>query len=91
MDGLKEGMQSKITKKHLMTPMHAFVVKYDLQIKTQLGDDPVKVAWMAIVLWFTKVREITRHAIIYPWLEKDQKAKEKVMSKQMIFPISLPT
>jgi len=31
---LKEGTRSKITKKHLMTPMHAFVVEYDLQIKT---------------------------------------------------------
>jgi len=39
MDGLKEGMWSEITKKHLMTPMRAFVVKYDLQIKTQPGKD----------------------------------------------------
>jgi len=29
MAGLKEGMQSKITKKHLLTPMHAFMVNYN--------------------------------------------------------------
>jgi len=88
-EGLKEGMRSEITKKHLMTPTRAFVVKYDLHIKTQPGEDPFEVAQMAIALWFTKVKEIDRHAIIYPWSEKDWKAKEKSIEQAKDIPYLL--
>jgi len=85
MASLTEGMQSEITKKQLMTPTRAFVVTYDLHIKTQLGDNLVKVAWM----WFTKVKEIDRHTIIYPWSEKDQKVKEKSIEQAKDIPYLL--
>jgi len=89
MASLKEGTWSEVTKKQLITPTWAYVVKYDLHIKTQPGEDLVKVAQTAIALWFTKVKEIDRHAIIYPWSEKDWKAKEKSIEQAKDIPYLL--
>jgi len=76
-------------KKIPVTPTRGFVVRYDLRIKTKDGDNPVESTRDAIVAWFTKLKEIDKHAIIYPWLESDRKSKEKCIEKTQDIPYLL--
>ena len=43
----------------------------------------------AVVAWFTKIKEIDKHAIVYPWTEADRKNKEKCIDKPKDIPYLL--
>jgi len=72
-----------------VVPTQGFIVKYDLQIKVTTGENPVESAWEALVAWFTKIKEIDKNAIIYPWMVADRKNKEKCLEKPSNIPFLL--
>ncbi len=43
----------------------------------------------ALVVWFTKIKEIDKNAIIYPWTAVDRKNKEKCLEKPSDIPFLL--
>jgi len=65
------------------------VVQYDLRIKATAGDNPVESVREAMVVWFTKIKEIDKNAIIYPWKVEDRKIKEKCLEKPSDIPFLL--
>jgi len=42
-----------------------------------------------MVVWFTKIKEIDKNAIIYPWKVEDRKIKEKCLEKPSDIPFLL--
>jgi len=44
---------------------------------------------VAVAAWFVKIKEIDKHAIIYPWLDLDCKQKEKCIDKPQELPYLL--
>jgi len=65
------------------------MVKYNLCIKVKEGDNLVEGAQEALVAWFTKIKEINKNAIVYPWLAADQNKKEKCIEKPNDIPFLL--
>jgi len=49
----------------------------------------VESAREALAAWFTKIKEIDKNAIIYPWTLEDQKNKEKCLEKPSDIPFLL--
>jgi len=72
-----------------VVPTQGFIVKYDLWIKVTTGENLVESAWEALVAWFTKIKEIDKNAIIYPWMVADRKNKEKYLEKPSDIPFLL--
>ena len=74
MTGYCEGKRSMMTNKKVpVVPTHGFVVQYDLRIKATAGENLVESMREALAAWFTKIKEIDKNAIIYPWTSEDQK------------------
>jgi len=76
-------------KKLAVVPTHGFVVRYDLRIKATAGENPVESAREALAAWFTKIKEIDKNVIIYPWTSADRKNKEKRLEKPSDIPFLL--
>jgi len=90
MTGYCEGKRSTMAnKKIVVVPTQGFVVRYDLWIKATAGDNPVESSREAMVVWFTKIKEIDKNAIIYPWKVEDRKIKEKCLEKPSDIPFLL--
>jgi len=76
-----------------VVPTSGFVVQYDLQIKATAGENPVESAQEALAAWFTKIKEIDKNAIIYPWtmplstlgLWRIRKTRKNVWKNQVTF------
>jgi len=49
----------------------------------------VESVWEALAAWFTKIKEIDKNAIIYPWTSVDRKNKEKCIEKPSKIPFLL--
>jgi len=49
----------------------------------------VESAREALVVWFTKIKEIDKNAIIYPWTAMDRKNKAKCLEKPSDIPFLL--
>ena len=73
----------------VMVPTRGFIVKYNLQIKVTMGESPVESAREAFMVWFTKIKEIDKNAIIYPWTAMDRRNKEKCLEKPSDIPFLL--
>jgi len=90
MMGYCAGKRSMLTnKKPPVVPTRGFVVRYDLRIKAIAGENPVESAREALAAWFTKIKEIDKNAIIYPWTSEDRKNKEKCLEKSSDLPFLL--
>jgi len=59
------------------TPTRAFGVRYDICIKVKDSTDPVAEARLRFMELLTKVQEVDRHAIVYPWLDADWQAENQ--------------
>jgi len=90
LQGYREGIcREGVTKKNQVLPTRAYAIRYDLRIKSKEGDNPVENTREAVVAWFTKIKEIDKHAIVYPWTEADRKNKEKCIDKPKDIPYLL--
>jgi len=71
----------QVWKIHL-TPTRAFWVKYDICIKVQESTDLVAEARLRFMELLTKIQEVDRHPIVYPWLDPDQWSSQRTSHRQ---------
>jgi len=65
----------KVRKIHPL-PIRTFGMRYDVCIKVQESMDLVAGARLRFMELLTKIQEVDRHAIIYPWLDMDWRSRE---------------
>jgi len=54
------------------TPTQAFGITYDVHVKVQENMDAVAEARLQFMELLTKIQEMDRHAVVYPWLDADR-------------------
>jgi len=70
-----------------LKPARQFITRYDLCLKTEKGENQVKLIHQAFTKWFQKVQEADSQAIIYPW--KYEVSKEEILENPTDVPNTL--
>jgi len=83
--GYQEGIcQQETRKKSQILPTWAYIVKYDLHIKTMEGNNPVGTAWEAV---YQDQREIHHPSLVCFGSSKESKESENQKISPACFPI----
>ncbi len=77
--------QEQVRKIH-PTPTQAFIIRYDVHIKVQESTDPLSEARLQFMELLTKIQEVDRHALVYPWLDADRRSREPAIDNLEAIP-----